>query len=138
MLVSDFGVNLAQDGLVTTIEMIEEHPDTVRAMTRAILRGYAHAIANPQDAVDALFKNAPDLAEITTNEAALESVIATVELAQSPVTEESGLGYQTDEEFQQSEEILIAVEDISRGAPELSFYYTNDFLPEEPVQPDSY
>ena len=46
--------------LITSEEMIADHPDTLRAFLRATTKGYEYAIANPDQAAAILGKYAPD------------------------------------------------------------------------------
>ena len=46
--------------LITSEEMIADHPDTLRAFLRATTKGYEYAIANPDQAAAILEKYAPD------------------------------------------------------------------------------
>lgn len=47
--------------LITSTAMITDHPDVVRAFTQATARGYAYAIAHPDDAATLLLKANPDM-----------------------------------------------------------------------------
>jgi NitT/TauT family transport system substrate-binding protein len=49
--VADY-VQLASNGLITNEETIQQHPDLVRRMTAAFLKGLADTIANPDQAYD--------------------------------------------------------------------------------------
>ncbi|MFC4403436.1 ABC transporter substrate-binding protein [Gracilibacillus xinjiangensis] len=47
--------------ITTNEEMIENDPDTVRALTAAVTKGYEYAIDNPSEAADILMEAVPDL-----------------------------------------------------------------------------
>lgn len=48
----DSGVISQQDAIITSEKMIAERPETVQKFLNATLRGWAYAIANPEEAVD--------------------------------------------------------------------------------------
>ncbi|HEC23645.1 MAG TPA: ABC transporter substrate-binding protein [Chloroflexi bacterium] len=47
--------------LITSEQMMAEHPDTIRAFMEAISRGYEFAIENPDEAADILLEAVPEL-----------------------------------------------------------------------------
>jgi ABC-type nitrate/sulfonate/bicarbonate transport system substrate-binding protein len=46
--------------LITSQDMIDKHPDTVRAFVSAVAKGYQYAIDHPHEAADILYKSAPE------------------------------------------------------------------------------
>ncbi|MEZ4520842.1 MAG: ABC transporter substrate-binding protein [Thermomicrobiales bacterium] len=80
--------------LVTSDEMIEEHPETVERFVRAVQQGYEAAAEDPGAAVDALLEN---------NEDAVEEVeVASIELLQPFWTSDGEIdfGTQTSENWE--------------------------------------
>ncbi|GIK66137.1 MAG: myristoyl transferase [Chloroflexota bacterium] len=50
ILPSDYGVELYSNVIFTTEQMIQDHPERVEALLRAVFKGYQHAIDNPAEA----------------------------------------------------------------------------------------
>ncbi len=46
--------------LITSQDMIDQHPDVVAAFVQATARGFAYAIENPAEAADILIKAVPE------------------------------------------------------------------------------
>lgn len=51
---ADYGVNLLGDGLYVTQAYLEEHPDIVRGVCKALRRGWAYAFAHEDETVNTL------------------------------------------------------------------------------------
>lgn len=49
---SDYGYNLPEDGLYVTEEFYQQHPDTVRKITQACIRGWKWAYEHEEEALD--------------------------------------------------------------------------------------
>lgn len=58
---SDLGIYLSGDSGMTTETMIKEKPEIVQAFVDASMRGWMYALQNPEEAVAATLKYAPDL-----------------------------------------------------------------------------
>lgn len=59
-LLGDYGVNVAQDGIIAHDKRIAENPDEVRRLVAASLQGNAWAIENPKEGVNIFQKHIPD------------------------------------------------------------------------------
>ncbi len=59
-LLGDYGVNVAQDGIIAHDKRIAENPDEVRRLVAASLKGNAWAIENPKEGVNIFQKHIPD------------------------------------------------------------------------------
>jgi NitT/TauT family transport system substrate-binding protein len=46
----DFGINVYADTLFTTEKLVKEKPDMVRRFVTATIKGWQHAVANPEEA----------------------------------------------------------------------------------------
>lgn len=55
------GFNFYTPILITSEDMIEKHPDTVRKFVHAAAKGYEFAIENPSEAADILIESVPEL-----------------------------------------------------------------------------
>lgn len=58
-LLGNYGVNVAQDGIIATDKRIAENPDEVRRLVAASLKGNAWAIEHPKEGVDIFVKHLP-------------------------------------------------------------------------------
>lgn len=70
-------------------EFAEQNPDAVRAFVRASIRGHEHAVANPDEAIDILMEQYPQL-DREVQEIMWQEVIP---LAESELTREHDVGY---------------------------------------------
>ena len=73
MVVDDY-MHLPSNGLVTSDDIIANHPELVTGMTRAILRGVQYTLAHPDEAFEISLKFVPEAAQDRkTNRAILEA-----------------------------------------------------------------
>ncbi|HEX3054368.1 MAG TPA: ABC transporter substrate-binding protein [Aggregatilineaceae bacterium] len=121
--VSDY-ITLVSNGLVTNEEMIRENPDLVRGMVRAIQRGLADTLADP----DAAFKltvpeYVPELSEdqYDTQRQVLQN---SLELWRS-----DDLGRTTPSRWETTQTALIDSGLMAEPLADLSACYNMDFLP---------
>ena len=59
-LFADFGVDYYSIGLIASDKMLAAKPDAVKAFVGVTMRGYAEALAKPDEALDAFIKNNPE------------------------------------------------------------------------------
>lgn len=128
---SEFGVNLISTGILTSDRLIAEKPEVVRGFVRAVLRAYADAAQNPEEAIDVASGFYPEAFEL--RDVRIGELEAFVTLMETPETEANGLGYSTPEEWQRLAEVLADQAGLEEVMP-VEEYFTNEFLPEEPVQ----
>ena len=122
--VSDYAT-LISNGLVTNETTIRESPDLVRGMVRALQRGIADVIADPDAAFDIVVPEyVPDLPD-DQYETQRQVLYNTVELWKS-----DRLGHTTPEAWDQTQTILIDAELLDKPLDNLEAAYTNEFLPD--------
>ncbi len=123
-LLNDYGVPLAGTGLFTTVKVIQEKPEVVRAFVEASLQGLQWAFEYPKEAMAILKKHYPDINEVGLYHQAQEfkNYIYTERTQGKP------LGIFLDEEWKPIVETLVELKLIPAARP-LSDYYTNEFLP---------
>ncbi|MEM6667058.1 MAG: ABC transporter substrate-binding protein [Pseudomonadota bacterium] len=56
MLMSDFGLDLYGNVIIVNPDFAAENPDAVKGFLRAYIKGWKDAVANPQEAIDAVLK----------------------------------------------------------------------------------
>ncbi|MCQ3802758.1 MAG: ABC transporter substrate-binding protein [bacterium] len=88
----DFGVETSANALFTTRSYLEENPDVVCGMVRAIARGWEYAHANPEETTDIVVASDPDNLDRDTQRLILDTTLVHV---RTPDAIEHGLGYMT-------------------------------------------
>jgi NitT/TauT family transport system substrate-binding protein len=122
MPVADYGLHLLGASLIVGKEWAAANPDTVRALIRATNRGYADAMANPEEAAEIMGKHmsVPEEPSVL-----LAQVKATMESTNAP--EGKPIGYQEEADWTANLDLLARTGAIKQvGAA--SDYYTNDYL----------
>ncbi len=110
--------------IVANRTFLEENPDTVRAFLRATTKAMQFALDNPEEAVDDLLAQYPDLADTKDEKLAVWNAFA--EDVVSPLTEENGLGYQDPNQWEAVADFFVESQLIT-SKPDLSTVYTNDY-----------
>jgi NitT/TauT family transport system substrate-binding protein len=128
---SEFGINHITTGVITRTELIEEEPEVVQGFVTALLKAYAYAAQHPDEAVDAAATQYPE--EIGDRDIAIAQLQEFVKLMATPETESNGLGFSTTEEWQGYIDLLVQMAGLEDPKP-VEEYFTNDFLPDEPLQ----
>jgi NitT/TauT family transport system substrate-binding protein len=126
MLVGDFGVNYAPgETLVASQKIIDQNPDLVGRLTRAIVKTVTYAAAHPDEAAAAGAKHEPEALskiEVTLATSAIYNGMISSALQQGKLFQLS------DAEIQGTLELLSKYAGLT-GAKPASAYYTNQFLP---------
>lgn len=106
-----------------------DHPDTVRAFLRAVARGAVRASRNPEEAIDVLVDQQPELGEVRENQ--LEKwKLMQAEYMRSETVRENGWGWSDPEPWNETYETLAAGGFFENGVdPEE--VWTNDYLDTE-------
>lgn len=128
----DAGVFFPSTGIFTTTDILEEKPDLMRGAVRAILRGYADAVREPEASIAAAAALYPEQYE--NMEANIGDAELYAENIRTHVPEE-GLGFQRAEDWQTAVDLLVQYMGLENPKP-AEEYFTNDFLPEEGISLD--
>lgn len=115
-------VQLASNGLLANEKTIEENPELVRNMVKAILQGVSDVIADPVEAYEISKKYVEGLAQ-QDEKVQYAILTSTIELWKT-----DRLGESKAESWENMQKILLDIEMIS-SAVDLSKAYTNEFLP---------
>lgn len=121
MPVADY-VHLPSNGLITNEKTLEENPDLVRRMVRAILLGIEDTIENPDEAFEIAKDYVEGLAE------ADENIQRNVLAASIEYWITDQLGYSDMEAWENMQEVLLDMEFLQEPI-DLSQAFTNDYLP---------
>ena len=126
---TDLGLNMYGNVLVTQATRIQEDPEGVRAFTGAILEGWTTAMEDPEAAAAAMVEANPDLKGSADTPAGQESLEVALSLFESPSDPSAPIGRIVDSDFAEMVDFLsnyMGLEDPLD--PEA--YYTNEFVPE--------
>ncbi|HWQ46805.1 MAG TPA: ABC transporter substrate-binding protein [Longilinea sp.] len=122
--VADY-IDLVSNGLLTSEQMIQEHPEEVRGMVRAILRGIQFTMDDPEAAYQISLIYVENLSQ--ADQAVQTEILATsITLWQGDNT----LGYSDLQSWENMQMVLLDM-DMLQTELDLSQAFTNDFLPEE-------
>ena len=115
--------DLVANGLITNEETIQENPELVAGMVRAVLRGLADTLADPATA----FEISKEYVE------ALDDSRRPVLDASLDLWQADSLGISDLASWQNTQEILLAIEFLDQELDDLEAAFTNEFVLE--VQP---
>ncbi len=99
----DFGVETSANALFTTKDYLEQNPDVVCGMVRAIARGWEYAHQNPDETTDIVVASDPDNLDRETQRLILDVTLAHV---RTPEAIENGMGFMTADRWQTVVEVL--------------------------------
>jgi NitT/TauT family transport system substrate-binding protein len=88
---TDFGIDWPENVVFTTEAIVKAHPSLVQAFVTGRYKGYAHALANREEAVQTLVKYNSNLKGQEAHE--LEGMEAIASVMVTPDSKQRGLGY---------------------------------------------
>lgn len=122
--VADY-IDLVANGLLTNEHTIQEHPEQVRGMVRAILRGIEYTLNDPEAAYQISLNYVENLAQ--ADQAVQTQVLATsIALWQT----NGPLGFSELQSWQNMQAVLLDM-GMLPSEMDLTQAFSNDFLPEE-------
>lgn len=126
-LFSDLGVNVLGFALITSQNMIDDHPKQVQAMVDASVKGWEAAQDDPEAAADATAKAFPDV----DRDVQLSQLKTTLPLMHTSATKGKPVGWMAEEDWKQTISILRKYADL-KGGPSVDDYFTNEFISAAP------
>ena len=115
-------VQLASNGLITNEDTIAKHPELVRSMTAAFLKGLADTIADPAGAYTISKKYVPDLAQ--ANESTQKEILSrSIDLWKAP-----RLGYSDPQAWQNMQDTLLKM-GLLKAPLDVNKAFTDQFVP---------
>lgn len=123
----DYGVPTLGLTYVTSEETLAQQPEVLRRFLRAALRGIAYAAENPDEAVEITLKYTGPETDAAHMRFMLDSELAD---ANSDLTSENGIGWQTEEQWQALGDLLV--ESGAMQATDAAKAFTTTLLPEKP------
>lgn len=121
---ADFGVPTLGLTYVTTEEIIEKNPKLLQKFMNAVMRGIEFARDNREEAVEIVLIYAGEEADPAHMRYMLDTELAD---AESAVTDEFGLGWQTQEQWQALHDMLTQYEAIAEPI-DVEAAFTTQFL----------
>lgn len=124
---ADAGINLPSHGIVASLKTIETKSDLIRRFNKATAKAWVEARGNPEAVVHQMASMVPlmkgkEAVNVVEFKAYLQSL-------DSPGTRGKPFGWQSAEEWQKAEEILVEYMDVKRQ-PSVNVYFTNEFVPQ--------
>lgn len=127
----DHGMDLYSNSIFFSQEFIAANPDAVRGFLTALNQAIQDAIANPEEAMDALMKREP----LLNREVEMDKMLTTVRNDMShPEIAEIGLGDVDDERLQKNIDIVVAANALE-SSPDIKQIFDRSFLPERAARP---
>lgn len=123
----DYGMDLYSNALIVSRQLVDENPDVVRGLVRAINRAVADVLADPEAGMDAVMAQEP----LINREVETARLAATIEDEMShPELAEVGLGNIDENRMQEAIDIVVAAYGLEH-TPKLETIFNTDFLPSE-------
>ena len=123
--VSDY-LSLVANGLITNEKTLEQDPDLVRGMVRALTRGITYTAEHADEAFQICEKYVDNLASLTHEE---QDVQRQVLAASIKIWQVEQPGYSDPQAWQNMQDLLLRMELLSDPL-ELTVAYSNAYLPE--------
>jgi NitT/TauT family transport system substrate-binding protein len=120
---SDYGMNVFGAGIATREELLKNKPDLVRKFLTATYKGYAFAIAQPEQAADIMVKLFPN----ADRGIALQQIREIDDLIVDPEVRDRGLGYMRDDRMRSTVQFIGKAFELN-GSVKAEDTFTNDFL----------
>ncbi|MGV8026173.1 MAG: ABC transporter substrate-binding protein [Anaerolineaceae bacterium] len=121
---SDY-LDLVANGLVTSESMIKEHPEMVRGMVAATLKGVAYVSEHPDEAFEICKKYVDTLASLSPAEQAVQRQVLEASIPMFAIEKNGATNLQA---WQNMQEVLLQMGLMSKALV-LEKAFTNEFLP---------
>ena len=122
---ADYGMRTMGLTYVTRDDFGEENPETTARFLKATMKGMEYAFANTEEALDMVMKYAPEEDRDHMRYMMLEEV----KDATSPLTDENGFGWMSEEQWQSFHDSLLEYEGLP-SAVDVNTVFTDRFLDE--------
>jgi NitT/TauT family transport system substrate-binding protein len=99
----DYGIETSANALFTRQDYMEENPDTVCGMVRAIAKGWEYAFDNPEEAVDIVVAVDPRNLDAEKEALSLEAI---TEHVLTPDAIANGIGWMSHERWETADSVL--------------------------------
>jgi len=123
ILFEDYGVHIYSSALITNENLLNEKPELIKKFVKATMKGWDYAIKHPEEAIDIFSKNHPEL----NKENELTKFYGLTPMVETEFTKKQGLGYQSEEKWISTQELLFDLGIITEKI-NINELYTNEFL----------
>ena len=124
ILVSDYGISLYGITLTTTERFLQENSEASKNFVLATLKAWRFAEENPEKVIEVFLKLRPEQERAT----AMATLKASFKLHHSDATAKGGPGWQTEEGWAQTQDVLQSIGLIQAKVDKLSTVFSNRFL----------
>lgn len=129
----DHGMDLYSNTIFFSQEFIKNNPDAVRGFLVALNQAIKDAVANPDEAIDALMAREP----LLNRELEKDKMLTTIRNDMShPEIADIGLGDVDDERLQKNIDIVVEANQLE-STPEVRAIFDRSFLPERSTRPNA-
>jgi len=118
-------LTLVANGLLTSEKIIEEQPEMVAGMVRALLRGIEYAADNPEEAFSISEKFVDNLADLTEEEKAVQRDVLAASI---PLWQSERTGFSDPSGWENMHALLLQM-DLLTEPVDIQKAFTNEFLP---------
>lgn len=121
---SDYGIDIYGLTIATHEALIKENPDLIRRFLAATMKSWEYAINHPEEATRSFVEAYPEL----DYKEQLLQFKAAVNLLQSEDTKLHGLGHQSEERWEKTQDLIFDTGLLEKKT-NINDAFTNDFLP---------
>jgi len=126
MLFADYGVNMASSSIIAHTSLIKEKPELLKRFLRAATKAFEEAQKNPEEAVNAVLKAAPNTG---SKESLLKGLNSSIALFRASDNEKNRPLRVTKKVMDDTVAMMIESGGIPPSADNANNYYTDDLLP---------
>lgn len=123
-------VNTLSSAIIVNNFWAEQNPEIVEKFVRASQRAWAYTEENPEEAAEIFAQHA----EAFDAPLALEEILGSLTLLHTPYSEGKPIGWVAAEDWTATQQVLEQYAAF-KPEPDISIYYTNDFISEPPYLP---
>ena len=123
MMFADYGVDVYSNALVVTDKYAKENGSIIKRLVKASLRGWEFTLRNPEEAIDILVKNRPEIDKPLM----LGNLKLIIDLFRTDRYKQNGIGWVDDKKMADSIKIISQYRDLKVNMKP-SDVYTNEFL----------
>ncbi|SFO86486.1 ABC transporter substrate-binding protein [Tranquillimonas alkanivorans] len=127
ILMADHGLALYGNAIIVNTDFAEENPDVVEGFIRAVAKGWADAIADPEGAIASLVERNP-AADAELEQRRLQLAIDANVLTESAMAE--GMGGVDPARMERALEQIAETYEF-QGEPDAALYFTDAYLPDD-------
>lgn len=121
---ADYGAPTLGLTYVAMADYVADNPDIIERFLRAVLKGIQYAETNPEEAIDIVLEFAPE----EDRDHQLFMLQTELGMAHSDVADGSGLGSQTEEQWQRLHDYMVQYGALSGPLDDINDAFTDEFL----------